>query len=382
MRILMVSIFGPHFFNWTNLLENSHHEVYWIDVFDSNTKVEKIKFVRQYVGWKNRLDYPGRYLVKKYLPGFYNAVNKLNQRNLAEFVDEKIKEIKPDVVQSFVLQTGALPILEVMKKYPKIKWIFSAWGNDLFFRQQNKKDLLDIRKTLPEFDYMFADCKRDHQVALDHGFTGKFLGAFPGGGGYELSKYESKIKPFSNRNLILIKGYEGKLGRCNIILEAILNLKFLLKEFEIVVFSANEKVRKYIEVTGLENWENFSCYGLIPHSEVMSLMGKAKIYIGNSISDGMPNTLLEAIVMGAYPIQSNPGNVTEELISHDHGGLLIQDPMNAKEIEELIKKAFSKPFQLKSQIKYNFQDVRPRLERSKIRQEVLSRYQLIENEIK
>ena len=67
------------------------------------------------MGWKNRLDYPGRYWVKKHLPGFYNAVNKLNQRDLAEFVDEKIKEIKPDVVQSFVLQTGALPILDVIK---------------------------------------------------------------------------------------------------------------------------------------------------------------------------------------------------------------------------------------------------------------------------
>lgn len=382
MKILMVSIFGPHFFNWTNLLENSHHEVYWVDVFDSNTKVEKISFTHQYVGWKNKVDYPGRYLVKKYLPGLYKAVNQINQRDLAEFVEEKINEIEPDVVQSFVLQTGALPILEVMKSYPRIKWVFSAWGNDLYFRQQNQKDLEDIRKVLPHVDYMFADCRRDFKVASQHGFQGEFLGAFPGGGGYNLSKFQNLIEPYENRKIILIKGYEGKLGRCNIILEAILALKSILEGFEIVVFSGNEKVRKFIKAKGLDKWENFTCFGLIPHSEVMSLMGKAKIYLGNSISDGMPNTLLEAIVMGAYPIQSNPGNVTEELISHGHGGLLIQDPMNAKEIEGLIREAIDNPIQLEKEGKSNFQKVRPRLERSKIREEVLSRYQLIEKEIK
>ena len=54
----------------------------------------------------------------------------------------------------------------------------------------------------------------------------------------------------------------------------------------------------------------------LSHSDILTIMGKSLLYIGNSISDGMPNTLLEAIVMGAFPIQSNPGKVTEEIIEH------------------------------------------------------------------
>ena len=54
-------------------------------------------------------------------------------------------------------------------------------------------------------------------------------------------------------------------------------------------------------------------------------MGKSGIHIANSISDGMPNALLEAMGMGAFPIQSNPGKVSEEVITHGKNGFLIED---------------------------------------------------------
>lgn len=65
MKILMVSIFAPHFFNWTEQLKGSGHEIYWLDVFDSNTEVEKIDFAQQITGWRYKWDFPGRYFLKK-----------------------------------------------------------------------------------------------------------------------------------------------------------------------------------------------------------------------------------------------------------------------------------------------------------------------------
>ena len=52
MKILMVSIFSNHFFNWVKQLKNSEHDIYWLDVFDSNTKVKQIDFVKQITGWR------------------------------------------------------------------------------------------------------------------------------------------------------------------------------------------------------------------------------------------------------------------------------------------------------------------------------------------
>jgi glycosyltransferase involved in cell wall biosynthesis len=68
-------------------------------------------------------------------------------------------------------------------------------------------------------------------------------------------------------------------------------------------------------------------------------MGESLIYIGNSISDGMPNTLLEALTMGAFPIQSNPGGVTEEIIENGKNGFLINNPESILEIEKIILNA-------------------------------------------
>ena len=94
----------------------------------------------------------------------------------------------------------------------------------------------------------------------------------------------------------------------------------------------------------LKSWDNFEILGKIPHEEVLKLMGKSLIYIGNSDSDGMPNTMLEAIFMGAFPIQSNPGGATAELIQNGANGLLIEDCEDMEDIKRLILKALQIDF--------------------------------------
>ena len=58
MKILMVSMFANHFFNWVDQLKESHHEILWIDVFDNGKKVENIGWLEQTVNWKRRYDCP------------------------------------------------------------------------------------------------------------------------------------------------------------------------------------------------------------------------------------------------------------------------------------------------------------------------------------
>lgn len=69
-------------------------------------------------------------------------------------------------------------------------------------------------------------------------------------------------------------------------------------------------------------------------------MGQSIVYIGNNISDGIPNTVLEAMIMGAFPIQSNPGGATAEIIEEGNNGFLIHNPEDIEEIKKLILKRF------------------------------------------
>jgi glycosyltransferase involved in cell wall biosynthesis len=382
MKILMVSMLSNHFFNWVKQLEGSGHEIYWIDVYDSDTKVEKINFVHQITGWRNRYDYPGRYRLKANFKSGYDFLAFFNQRSLSSVFESLLREIQPDLVHSFVMYSACAPLLGVMQKYPKVKWAYSAWGNDLFYYQNEQKRLSEIKKTLPKLNYMFADCYRDFMIAEQNGFKGKYLGTFPTGGGYDFSFYDKHLKPFKKRNVILIKGYEHKFGRCNRVLKAISTIKNNLEGFEIVVFGANQRVLKHVEKHKLDAWKNVKIYEQLSHQEVLKLMGLAYIYIGNSISDGMPNTLLEAIIMGAFPIQSNPGGATEEHIIHGKNGFLITNPESPDEIALHITQALKNPDLLESAVLFNNQNIRPKLERETVKKKVLEQYRLMEKEIK
>lgn len=376
----MVSMSSIHFFRWTNQLQDAGHEVYWFDINDGGRTIESISWVNQIVGWKRKWNFPGRFFVKKRWPKLYKKIQVLNDRKASVVFEELLKEIKPDVVQSFVMYMSCVPILDVMRKNPDIKWIYSAWGNDLFYYQNYKKYLADIQKTLPDINYLFTDCVRDYHIAKNNGFKGDYLGAFPGGGGYFISEYDEFNEVFENRKTIIIKGYQHKFGRCNLVLDAVKKMKDDLYDYNIVVFSENNEVKKHVETIGLNSWNNFSCTGKLSHKDLLKLMGSSYIYIGNSISDGMPNTLLEAIVMGAYPIQSNPGGATAEIINDGHNGTLINHSEHVNDIESKIKNAINNPTLIENAFHIN-RELRHKLDYSFIKKGVMEKYAEIEKNI-
>ena len=342
MKIVMVSMPTLHFFRWSSQLKDAGHEVYWFDITGMSTPVAKINWVTQYVDWKLKWNYPGRSFLKKKFPRVYNYLQQWNEKDTAKEFEKYIKEIQPDVVHSFALYVSCAPIIGVMEKYKNLKWIYSSWGSDLFFFQNESTYLKDIKRVLPRVNYLFTDCKRDYIIAKEYGFTGEFLGVFPGGGGFDLEIMESYKKPIKDRNTILIKGFQGRSGRAIPVLKAVESLQKELIDYTIVVFGADVALFDYLKTSMIVNWSNVKIIGKIPHDEVLRLMGEALIYMGNSNSDGMPNTLLEAICMGAFPIQSNPGNVTAEIIQDGINGFLIEDCEAVFEIENVIKKAIKR----------------------------------------
>lgn len=376
----MVSMPNLHFFRWAEQLQDSGHEIFWFDVNDGGRKVDRLLGVKQIVGWKLRWDFPGRTFIKQNTPILYRLLQKINERNTAKVFESMLLEIKPDVVHSFALFISCAPILNVMNKYPKIKWIFSSWGSDLYDLQNYPNDLTDIKKVLKKVNYLISDCNRDYHIAREHGYENHFLGVFPGGGGYDLDKMKKKIAPFKNKKTILIKGFQGRWGRAINILKAIENLETILSPYTIIVFGADQEVIQFARSSKMETWRNFSVIGKIKQEEVFSLMGNSFLYIGNSISDGMPNALLEAICMGVFPIQSNPGRVTEELILEGLNGLLINDPENIERITSTILYAVNNIEMIKKGIEYNNLNLTPNFDYFKIRDKVIDNYLKVLND--
>ena len=376
MKILMVAIPNHHFFQWVNQLQSSGHEVFWFDVTDGGSPSDKIAWVRQYKGWKLRWDFPFRSRVKKYFPKVYSWIQRFNERPVANAFEQVYKQIQPDVVHGFEMQLAGLPILPVMQQN-NTPFIYSSWGSDLFYFETLGVSKQAVTSFLKRCDYLITDCKRDYHAATQLGFTNKFLGVFPGNGGLTIpSNY---ILPAAQRDVILIKGYDDGVGKASVVLEALALLDpVLLEHKRVVVYSADRCLDTQIKASSrlsqlaiaLHYRENF-----MPNTRILELMGQSCLHIGNSLSDGMPNALLEAMGMGAFPVQSNPGGVTAEVIIHGNNGLLIENPMDAFGIGKHIELALKSPALRSTAQDYNVRFIADNYQRHHLQNAVVQCYQ-------
>lgn len=364
MKILMVAIPNHHFFQWVNQLENSGHDVFWFDVTDGGPKSNKIKWVTQIKGWKLKWNFPLRTKIKKGFPKLYSWIQKFNENNVSKAFQQTLISVKPDVVHCFEMQLSGLPILSSMNKN-RLPFVYSSWGSDVFYFEQLGISKSELKQFYNRVNYLITDCKRDYQITISNGYKNEFLGVFPGNGGIAIDK--SKIKPFSKRNTILVKGYDDGVGKALKVIEALTRVpNKLLKDKTIIIYSADNTVKEQIvkhKAFKDLNVVVYSRYHFIKNVELLEIMGESCIHIANSLSDGMPNALLEAMSMGVFPIQSNPGKVTEEVITHGENGYLINNPLDAKEIASHIKNAILNDTLRKSSQDFNVHFIKEKYNR-------------------
>lgn len=374
MKILMVSMQSLHFFSWTDQLKESGHDVYWFDVLDFEKNVEKLDWTHQIHHWKRKVNYPGRTFLKHNFPSIFKLVNRLNDIPIEKAFEKKLLEIKPDVVHSFAMQLSCIPILNVMKKYPNIKWMYSSWGSDMFYSDYLKIEKAKMTEALQRIDCLITDCQRDCKIAIEKGFTNKFLGVFPGNGGVDFDQFVTD----QQRTIILIKGYNLKVARGMQIVKALdEEIIPLMQNYQIIIYGADDRLVNYVNseerFTHL-NLKVFTNKQFITNNELLGYMSKAYLHIGNSASDGLPNSLIEAMGMGAFPIQSNPGNVTTELIEHQKNGLLINDPEDISEIKSHLKFVFDHPKIVEEAQQYNQVFIKERYNRTSLKNTIIQLY--------
>lgn len=362
-----------HVIRWMENLKDTSFELYWFDVLGRG-KLKTIDKVQQFTDWKKRkIPYlKGEHFLKKKFPFLYNNLLPFLEVSANEQLEKIIREIQPDIIHSFEMQSCSYPILKTMNKFPNTKWLYSCWGSDLFYYQKNKGHNSKIKHVLKRINFLHTDCRRDFEIAKSLDFKGKHVELIPGGTGYELNLLEKYKLPLKQRKTILVKGYQNLFGRGLIVVQALEEIQSELEDYNIVIFGAHLEVIDYIKRNKLP-FTTYNRHGL-KHLELLELMGRTLIYIGNSISDGMPNTLLEAIVMGAFPIQSNPGGVTQEIINDEENGLLINNPESVEEIKKLIIKATTNSLMLEKSVEINSILAKQRLDYGENKNKVIAIY--------
>lgn len=269
----------------------------------------------------------------------------LAERLRGLLVKRLIQELKPDLVHAIEFQHAGYILLQALAKplpgkAPLI--MTSNYGSDIYWFQRFPNHKKKISNLLKISDRYTSECKRDISLAEKLGFDG-ISDLIPNTGG--ISEKSIKDSPnhskASSRKLILIKGYQNRFGQALQGVVSLYRLRKRLAYFEVVSISTNLLTAFALmllkHMSGLR--VAFHLKGALAHDEVLTLMSKARIYVGLSKSDGISTSLLEAMAMGAFPIQTGT-SCASEWISDGTSGAIVSLG-NGKKLDGWINRALS-----------------------------------------
>jgi glycosyltransferase involved in cell wall biosynthesis len=297
-----------------------------------------------------------------------------------------IKRLKPDIIHSLEFQSGAYLTNSVKKaykgKFPP--WIATNWGSDIYLFGRLKEHSEKIKDVLISCDYYSCENQRDIQLALDMGLKGRILPVVPNTGGFDLQKVAQLREPgpTSSRKIILVKGYQGWAGRAFVALRALALSADIIKDYLIAIYLAGDDVKIAAELLARETGLNIEIIPYVSHEEMLRWYGKSRIYIGLSISDAIPTSLLESMVMGAFPIQSNTGAAKEWIIDGKSG--FIVHPEDPAPVAVALKKAVADNSLVDRASEINWQVAKERLDQNIVKPQVIQIYETVfkDNQIK
>ena len=303
----------------------------------------------------------------------------------ATWLARTIRWLKPDIVHSLEFQQAGYLTLKARALYKGQfpPWVVSNWGSDIYLYGPLAAHVEKIKGILAACDYYACECHRDVKLAREYGFTKTALPVLPIAGGFQvnhLAQYRQP-GPTSARKIIALKGYQHWAGRALIGLRAVELCSEQIKAggYTVAVYLAEEDVRIAAEHMALRTGIPLEILPPASHEEVLRLHGRSRVSIGLSISDGLSTSALEAMVMGAFPVQSNTSCLTE-LVRDGETALMVPAEEPA-EVATAIRRALADDAMVDRAAELNMRLAAEQLDYSVIQPQVVEMYKRIASEI-
>jgi glycosyltransferase involved in cell wall biosynthesis len=261
-----------------------------------------------------------------------------------------IDSIKPDIVHAMRIPfEGIIASMAVSRRTPLIT---SVWGNDFtLFASRYPMIGWQTRRVLSRTDVLHCDCHRDARLARTLGFADeKPSPVLPGAGGVQRNVFYPGI---ADKSLEL--KYKIAPGSRVIINPRGMRIYVLNEAFFMgIVKVARVYPNLVVLCTGMagnpiaEGWVNrfgiSQHVKLLPHvdrSHMAELFRLAEVAVSPSIHDGTPNTLLESMACGCFPIAGDIESIREWIVPGENG--LLCAPDNPEALADAMIKALRDP---------------------------------------
>jgi len=247
-----------------------------------------------------------------------------------------VEQIKPDIVHALRIPfegmlAAVLPIGTPL--------IVSIWGNDLTLHAKTSKLMaLQTHKALDRADGLMADAARDIQLAKKIRVQESIPSiVVPGSGGLDLGTVRAKANdasidkygiPVNVPLIINPRGFRPGSVHQDVFFQSI---PYILEEVPKVHFvctgmRGQPQAEKWLRHYGINS--SVSLLPFIPQEELWALYFSADVYMSLSSHDGTPNSFLEAIACGCFPVVGNIASL-REWIDYGKNGLLVE-PRDAR----------------------------------------------------
>lgn len=328
-----------------------------------------------------------RGIISKFRPLFMAGRYWIGPLSLAEsqakFL-EIVRQVNPDVVHAL-----RIPFEGMLARVTPIgiPFLVSIWGNDLTLHAKGSPLMArETRRVLLRADGLMADASRDLRMGKEWGLrVDTPTLCVPGGGGIDLNVMQTVVGgdiplpialPLDVPVVINPRGFRPGSVRNDTFFKAI---PLVLREIPETIFvcagmAGQPEALDWVQKLGIE--KSVCLIPFQPQEDLWRLFKHARVSVSISQHDGTPNSLLEAMALGCFPVVGEIESVREWIVDGVNGFLV--DPGHAPEAAGMIIRAIKNRDLLKNATKINQEIIRERADKSKLLQKIGSFYRQFE----
>jgi len=262
----------------------------------------------------------------------YNWIAPYEARLHAARLARMITDLNPDLVHAMRIPfEGILGARALASR--RIAYLVSVWGNDFTLHAAKSRPVATAtRFVMARADALHADCERDIDLARKWGLRAQKLCLLaPGNGGIRADVFhpgrrdeammaEWGISPDA-MVVINARNFRPRYVRNDVFFATI---PAVLRAFPTTVFLCVGMRGNPIAESWVRQYDVSNAVRLLPvmrREEMAKLFRLADVAVSPSNHDGTPNTLIEAMASGAFPVAGDIESV-REWVRSGHNGLL------------------------------------------------------------
>jgi glycosyltransferase involved in cell wall biosynthesis len=296
-----------------------------------------------------------------------------------------IRTFQPKIVHTLGVFPSADLFLSIADEFPNIVWVAQVRGGpDLELNVFDPVKKKTIQSVLEKAQRIICDSESNYQLAEDLGadiekFT---FGVVSGSGGLDFDRFvleRNKLEDkLISRRVVWPKVYESITSKAAPVIEAI-NLAW--DDIQPATFTF-----LWLEDPDLELWiksylrpEILSSIDIrkrVTHSEALDLIKSAQVLLAPSLMDGVPNVMLESMMLSTVPIVSPIPTITT-LVS-DPENVIFARNLYPEEIASALIRALNDSDGNVRRVTANRKLVQSRYERVDIKNRLIQMYDLLE----